>query len=338
MDRAIKTYGDIVKRIAEIIIISENKKNELEQSELKENYNNHFAYILYYDIDISLASEFRELIDAERTFKIISNASPLNYLDKTRMLLSACKDKANPNNGDYVYYGEIVQIISESYGKSVYDLTEYKGYYILRGSFNKWLWLMRKLELFPDEKRMNDNERKEAVNQYLFQNHEQYNRLQNVFKKLNTKGEVIDSSKSTFKPNLNNKKHSDIILMGINGDLKLEYLQNLKFLYDKEEFENLLTELLEWQIFTQEELNSLHTMETKSEIILDGKDSLDKLIKFFSSNEDKITDANGLRYLKPIIGEENLKNLVDTLHTLGVISENVYAQYLNLDNINVKKL
>ena len=36
---------------------------------------------------------------------------------------------------------------------------------------------MRKLELFPDEKRMNDNERKEAVNHYLFQNHEQYNRL-----------------------------------------------------------------------------------------------------------------------------------------------------------------
>ena len=126
--------------------------------------------------------------------------------------------------------------------------------------------------------------------------------------------------------------------MGINGDLKLEYLQNLKFLYDKEEYENLLTELLEWQIFSPEELSSLHTLETKSEIIIDGKDSLDKLIKFFSCNGNNIIDANGLRYLKPVIGEENLKNLVDTLHTLGVITENVYEQYLNLDNMNVKKL
>lgn len=330
MEKTIKTYGDIIKRMAEIIAISENNKHNLDKTEL----NNHFTYILYFDIDISLASEFRELVDAERTFSIINNSSPYNYLNKTYTLLSACKVKADPNKGDYTYYEEIAQIIGESYGRSIYDLTEYKGYYILREKFNKWLWLMRKLELLPDEKRMNDSERKEALNKYLFQNHDQYNRLQNAFNTINFKEEKSTS----FKPNLNHQKHSDIILMGINGDLKLEYVQNLKFLYDNEEFENLLGELSKWQIFSPDEINSLRTIETKSEIVLDGKDSLDKLIKFFSSNGDKITDANGLRYLKPVIGEENLKNLVDTLHTLGVISEVVYEQYLNLDNMNVKKV
>ena len=327
----IKTYGDIVKRIAEIIKISEEKKKELDETELKENFNDHFTYILYYDIDVSLASEFKELVDAERTFNLIKQDSLFTYLDKTRNLLFMCKESANLEKDNYVYYEEIAQIISESYGKSSLDLTEYKGYYILREKFNKWLWLMRKLELFPNETKMSEKEKKDKVNRYLFQNHEQYDRLQTVFVQLKDKEKIIDLNQiHTFKPNLNNK-HSDIIYLGLNGDLKLDYIRELKFIYSDSEYQDLLDELSEWQIFSEKEINFLRNTEVKSTVILEGKDSFDTLIKFFCNNNTKITDANALRYLKPVIGEENLKTLVDTLHMLGTIPGNVYEEYLKLE-------
>ena len=66
--KEIKTYGDIIEEIMNIIAASEKKKSEMTPEELKENFNEHFACILYCDIDINLASYFKELIDAERTF------------------------------------------------------------------------------------------------------------------------------------------------------------------------------------------------------------------------------------------------------------------------------
>lgn len=330
-NNAIKTYGDIIKRIAEIIKISEEKKKELDEAELKDNFNNHFTYILYYDIDSSLASEFKDLIDAERTINIMNNESPLVYLDKTRELLTLCEEKSDPNYDNYVYYSDIIQIISESYGKSALDLTEYKGYYILRERFNKWLWLMRKLDLFPEERHMNTQEKYDAVNRYLFASHEQYFRIQKYLEKdlVNVK---FENEEPTFKLNLNNKKHSDLILLGLNGDLTIDYLQDLKFLYSSEEYENLLDELLEWGIFREDELAKLRGIEPKSTVIINGKDSIDNLIRFFSKNAQEITDANSLRMLKPAIGDENLNSLINALHAVGVISEDVYEQYMALNN------
>ena len=82
-----KKYGDIIERIMEIISLSEKKKKELSPEELKANFDKHFAYILYNDIDVDLASEFKELIDAERTFMQLKQVSPLSCLDKTKQLL-----------------------------------------------------------------------------------------------------------------------------------------------------------------------------------------------------------------------------------------------------------
>ena len=322
-EEQLKTYGDIVKRIMTIIKTSEQKKKELDPLELRHNYNNYFTYILYYDIEISLANEFRELIDTERTFNNIERISPLTYLDKTRTLLELCKASADMNNANYTYYDEIIHIINESYGKSALALTEYNGYFILREKFKKWLWLMRKLNLFP-------NTSKNDLNNYLFQNHEQYARLQTLFTKLENKPFEKNEDRS-FSINLGNNKHSDIVFLGISGNLKLEYLRELKLIYSNAEFQSLLDELAEWQIFNEEELNKLRIAEPKSSVVLEGNDCFDKLIRFFFNN-GKITDANALRYLKPVIGEENLKNLVDALHNLGTISEDVYEKYIQLDS------
>lgn len=336
-NNAIKTYGDIIRRIVEIIKLSKNTKNELAEDEIKENFNNHFTYILYNDIENSLVSEFKELIDAERTFTIMDNESPLVYLDKTRELLAMCEEKSDPNYGNYTYYVEIIQIIGESYGKSALDLTEYKGYYILRERFNKWLWLMRKLDLFPEEKHMSTNEKNDAVDRYLFASHEQYFRIQKYLDQdlANTK---FEKDEPTFKFNLSNRKHSDLILLGLNGNLTIDYLRDLKFLYSNDEYQSLLDELLEWQIFSEEEISKLREIEPKSTVIIDGKDSLDKLVRFFCNNTKEITDANSLRLLKPVIGDGTLNSLVNTLHAIGLISEEVYEQYLTTDkDLTIKK-
>ena len=336
-NNTINTYGDIVRRILEIIKLSENAKKDLTESELKENFNEHFSYILYYDIENTLAGEFKELIDAERTFAIMDKESPLVYLDKTKELLAACEEKTDPKYDNYMYYIEIIHILSESYGKSALDLTEYKGYYILRERFNKWLWLMRKLDLFPEEKYMNNKEKNEAINQYLFSSHEQYFRIQNYLEK-DLSNIYLEKVESSFKLNLSNKKHSDLILLGLNGDLAIDYLRELKFLYSTDEYNNLLNELLEWQIFSKEEISELYEVESKSTIIINGKDILDKLVRFFCNNTKEITDANALRLLKPAIGEKTLNTLINNLHVIGVISEDVYEQYLALeDSLTIKK-
>ena len=146
-DTSIKKYGDLIERIMEIIRLSEEKKKNLSAEELKNNFNEHFVYILYNDIDVSLASEFKELIDAERTFYQLKKESPITCLDKTKQLLNECKVNSDPANDKCYIYEELAQIITLSYGKSAFSLTEYKGYYVIRDRFTYWLWLMRKLEL-----------------------------------------------------------------------------------------------------------------------------------------------------------------------------------------------
>ena len=333
--KEIKTYGDIIEEIMNIIAASEKKKSEMTPEELKENFNEHFACILYCDIDINLASYFKELIDAERTFTKLKTESPLNCLDKTRQLLYDCKENALPNSKDYFVYEEIAQIINESYGKSAFDLTEYKGYYILRERLNRFLWLMRKVNMLPDESKMTEEQRKEEVNKTLAENKEQYNRLREYIEKAKkisygediSKPQVIDINKTVgIRPNFRNKSHGDLILLGINGTLTAEMVEKLRISYSNEQYQNLLDELLEWEIFSKEEIEKLRNAKDKGTTFISG---MDELFMFFATK--KITDANAIRLLAPAIGKENCRNLVDSLYQVGAIPQEIYEQYLTLE-------
>lgn len=333
----VKTYGDIVERIMEIIRLSEQKRTTMDSEELKEHFNEHFAYILYSNIDVALVSEFRELIDAERTFCLMKNASPINCLDKTKELLEICKDNSVPQNNNCFYYEEIVQIISDSYGKSAFDLTEYKGYYILREKVNRWLWLMRKLDLLPDERKMNDAERKNEVNRILYENYEQYNRLQSYLEQAKKQSDtsskennnVIDFSEySGFKPTFKNRKFGDLVLVGLNGGLTKDTIKCLRFLYSDADYEQLLTELSEWQIFNQNEIEEFRNIPKDSIMITD---SMEQLLMFFVNSKIQVEDANALRLLQPAIGRENLMTFLNILYMSGSIPTNVYEEYLTLE-------
>lgn len=333
----LKTYGDIIERIMEIIRISEQKMLAMDPNELKEHFNEHFAYILYSNIDVALVNEFRELIDAERTFFLIKNNSPLDSLDKTKILLEICKENSLPQNNNCFYYDEIAQIINESYGRSAFDLTEYKGYYILRERLNRWLWLMRKLDLFPDERKMNETERKNEINRILYENHEQYQRLQEYLEQAKKQSDnsvkennnVIDFNEySGFKPTFKNKKFGDLVLVGLNGGLTKDTIKCLRFLYSDEDYEQLLTELLEWQIFNQNEIAEFRTIPKDSIMVTD---SMEQLLTFFINSKIKVEDANALRLLQPAIGYENLKTFVNILYLSGSIPTKVYEEYLTLE-------
>ena len=306
-----KKYGDIIERIMEIISLSEKKKRELSPEELKANFNKHFAYILYNDIDVDLASEFKELIDAERTFMQLKQASPLSCLDKTKQLLFDCKENSNPSINNSYIYEELAQIITDSYGKSAFLLTEYKGYYILRERLNRFLWLMRKANLFVDEKTMTEEQRRSEVNRILYENHEQYDRLREYIeqakmiddKKKKNGPQIIDINSTTgIRPNFRNKVHSDLILLGLYGKLTTDMVERLRISYSDEEYQELIDELAEWDIFSQEELAKLRNAESKSIVVTNN---FDELFAFFATK--KISDASA---------------------QTGSISQEIYEEYL----------
>lgn len=326
----LKTYGDIVKRIMEIIKLSEQKRATVTPEELKEN----FAYILYSYIDVTFVDEFRELIDAERTLWLMKQTSPISYLDKTKNLLDICKDNSAPQTENCYYYEEIAQIISSSYGKSAFELTEYKGYYILREKLNRWLWLMRKLNLFPDERKMNEAERKSEINRILYENHEQYHRLQGYLDQAKRQTDNIPEKKDNvidfneylgLKPSFKNKKFGDLVLVGLNGGLTKDTMKYLRFLYSDEDFEQLLDELSEWQVFSQNEIEEFRNI-AKDPIMV--ADSMEQLLMFFVNSKIKVEDADALRLLQPAIGRENLMTFFDILYMSGSIPTNVYEEFL----------
>lgn len=327
MERTVKTYGDIIARIEEIIRKSAQKEKELDPQELKDNYNNYFAHILYCNIANDLANEFRECIDAERTFMMFKKSSPFNCLDKTRDLLEICKENSIPQNNNCFYYQEIAQIISESYGKTAFELTAYKGYYILREKLDRWLWLMRKVNLLPNDKKMSESERKAEVDQIFKETQEQYNRLKEYIERAkNQELTSVTNNTSNFNIDLKSKKHQDLIFLGIHGSLSIKTIEKLRFSYSEDQYQLLLDELLEWQIFSPEEIENLRKADIKTTVITDD---LEELLSFFATKKN--LNANALRALKPAIGDANLIYLINTLYRVGSISTESYEEYLTLE-------
>ena len=103
-------------------------------------------------------------------------------------------------------------------------------------------------------------------------------------------------------------------------------VEKLRISYSNEQYQNLLDELLEWEIFSKEEIEKLRNAKDKGTTFISG---MDELFMFFATK--KITDANAIRLLAPAIGKENCRNLVDSLYQVGAIPQEIYEQYLTLE-------
>lgn len=353
-----QTYGDIINRIKEIIELSEQRKSEISVVELNENYNRYFVSKLWYEIAVEYAKEFEELLDAERTFYLLINAQDFDELNKYNAALKVvCQARGSEENELTDDYLTLLGILNNADGRNAFELTEYKGYYIVKEELTTFIAVCRKLKVGPYKSLKEST--KEEVNDFVYSeiSHKksQYKRindylvssyseeitpiLDNSIKKSDeTKYTLFTTIDEKPKDVLFNRKptktyYRELIYLGIIGKLSVDMVIELKNVMTAGEFELLLDDLQKWQIFDEKEFLRIKKGAYSNQTNIED---IDQLVGFFVTREG--LNAKALETLIPFIGEENFDYLMDKLYKYGAIDFDSYIEYIEKRcNVNFQK-
>lgn len=299
-----ETYGDIIKRIVEIIAISENKK-------LENNPEDHFVKLLFHNILEDYADEFNDLLKSEKACYLISTNN--NSGSKNNELITECLSLSEQNTALKDKYIEIVDILKTSLNKNALELEPYLGYFIDKDSFKRFLALCKEVKVGPGKV---TNLNIDTI-QSLRENKDQKARIDKYLEENISKVEVSDP--------LANCRFKHLIYLGINGALTLDMIREERNYLSSQEYNLLVQELLDFQIFTKEELLSIE-QKPKFERITD----VDELVEFFGNKE--ILNPQALKLLIPAIGLFNYNYLLDELYKRDRISTIDYEQLTTRKN------
>lgn len=300
------SYEELVERINEIISEDQNV------FENDASLRGEFTLINHFRIRNSHVDEFKRLLDIEYMWHdMVTNRS--DYFNKNKELIMICHDMIKAQDDRMDLYTELYNILSNTAGKSITELSCFLGYYVSNDFLDKFKEITSSLKVGPFIRinSLGSDETKNRVDKLLQDNKEQYKRIKNNLNVNNRECEFQDS------------KFKTILELGISSNLTLSMVQDLRSFYNKEDFEELINELEKWQLFTSEELDSLKEYNLKDTETID---TLDKLISFFATRED--LDIQGLKVLIPTIGEGNYNELIDGLFKVGKISWEDYKSIL----------
>ncbi|MBQ8901823.1 MAG: hypothetical protein IJY87_01995 [Bacilli bacterium] len=353
-----QTYGDIIERIKEIIALSEQRKTEISVIELNENYNNYFVSKLWYEIAVEYAKEFEELLDAERTFYLLKNAKDFDVLNRFNSALKVvCQNRGSEENELTEDYLTLLGILNNADGRTAFELTEYKGYFIVKEELTSFIAICRKLKVGPykslkestkgevtdfvysemDRKKSQRN----RINDYIISSYtkEINPAIDNPITKANeTEYTLFTTIDEKPKDALFDRKptktyYRELIYLGIIGKLSIDMVVELKNIMTTGDFELLLDDLQKWQIFDEKEFlkikNKAYSNQTNIE-------DIDQLVGFFVTKEN--LNAKALESLIPAIGIENFDYMMDKLFKYGAIEVEDYLQYIERRcNVNFQK-
>ena len=314
-------YGDIIKRIKEIILLSENKKKHV-----TDNNKSDFVKILHRCIDINLADEYKELLDIERTFYIMYN-NP-NFKDKNLDLVKKCSDLVKNNNDIDGIYLSIVDILNRVHGMPAAKLIEYKGYFVLRDDLNSFIDLCRRGKVGPSilMNALDKDSIKENFNKDIINKQEQYKRIEQHLTSFTDKEEV---SVNENYLNILSVKHKEIILLGLSNKLTVEMVILLKNRLGIKEFNEILNELKAWSIFNDEEISKI-----ENHLPIENFNEIDDLVNFLITKDNLIVET--LMTFKNTLGEYNYNYLIQELYRYGKISYEDF-QTLSIVQSNIKR-
>lgn len=300
------SYEELVERINEII----NEDQNVFENDV--SLRGEFTLINHFRIRKSHVDEFKRLLDIEYMWHdMVTNRS--DYFNKNKELIMICHDMIKAQDDRMDLYIELYNILSNTAGKSITELSCFLGYYVSNDFLDKFKEITSSLKVGPFIRinSLGSDETKNRVDKLLQDNKEQYKRIKN---NLNVNNRKCEFQGSKFKT---------ILELGISSSLTLSMVQELRSVYNKEDFEELINELEKWQLFTSDELDSLKEYNLKDTETID---TLDKLISFFATRED--LDIQGLKVLIPTIGEGNYNELIDGLFKVGKISWEDYKSIL----------
>lgn len=312
-----KTYGDIIYRIIEIINYSKDKKSKISISEI----NNNFSKILSYDIANECADEFRDLLEVEIVFyKLITlpNAS-----EKNQKLISLCQERRNIANEETESYRKLLAILTHSENRKPDELKEYLGYFILKEELNEFINLCYELEVGPGQKmiEMSSTEVKESINEFL-------NNTKNQKKRINDRMQYVKQvekepiATKEENPTYINGKFKELVYLGISGMLTMDMVIQVKAVLSDSEFNDLLNELSKYGVYNKEQLNEI--TKSASATISMIKD-IDEFIAYMI-----LRDNLNLNALKDVViqlyGYNNYHYFIDKMFQYGKIS---FEEYKN---------
>lgn len=310
-----KKYDDIIKKINEIIEYSRRKKSQLTKEDVL-NYNKIFTKILFEDIAIECASELQSLLDTEMVFHLLMNDP--NVGQKNNDLEVECKNSLKQNNEYTNDYVRMLEILNNAIGKTPLELSEHSGYIICRDELNEFLNISRKLNIGPGLT-MNSAKSDDAralfwKNSKLKAKKEQCLRIRNYIpeqKNIDNNMEALDklTDRNTWLVRLS--------LLGISKKLSLEMVVELKRVLTEDEYNNLLTVLLEHDIFKANEIDIIKNTEYNDD---DYVNDMDKLVAFFVGLGPSL-NIDTLKYLILSIGKYNFDYLIEELYKIGIIKQ-----------------
>ncbi len=315
--------NDIIERIVEIINLSAKKEKELAKSGSDTSL---MEDVLGYHIESVYLQEFKDLCDAERTILIFQNTSAPLALNKK--LMDTC-DFMISSGEDAHLYEELKNLLVNALGKNLDELTEINGYYIERKSVPKFHELDNKLKFTktinytPEEVAEQLNHvaignpaaQKRRIDRYLV-----VNKIIS-FNAYKNKGNV-SINMANIRQDLLNSKHLEIICLGLFGNLDLEGVRCLGYVYPEAEYAELLGELSTWGFFEPEELLNL---KDNHDIVENPK--LTEIIGQLALQKD-LTFA-GIYEFRNIegIGMEGVKTMVNILHMIKALPDEEYQKY-----------
>ncbi len=300
--------NDVIKRIGEIINISKNNLQDKSAEEIKSN----FTYILHTYISNEFVGELKRLLELEEIAALLQKEEPFKLNNE---LMHFIEKSNNP-----LYY-PLYDILKQSYNSRALDLKEYNGYFVREEHYANFLKFCSAYKIGPfsplSSSKAEDvkekvaialNRRKaqeQRINQYLtYQKEKEQQRL------------------------LFNDKYAHIIFLGVNGKLTKDMISLYKREMSNEEYEELLNELLKWQVITKMDLAELRYITPVH--------AVDDLVEYFAKKEN--VDMESLSLLIPSLGEVQYNYLIDELFKLNVIAFDDYlASFKNLLNSNQRR-
>lgn len=254
-----KTYGDIINRIIEIIKYSEDRKRELQKGEIGKN----FSKILFQDIANEYAEEFRDLLVTEMVFYKIYNTP--NASKKNDALLLECEQKGSTSDDNTDDYLELMTILRNAQNQLPLSLTEYKGYFVLKDEISEFIRLCRKLNV-GHYKKIIDNpsaQIKKEIMDNLNETQIQFKRISFSIEQLqNTTigNSKIEDSQDVYKnenPTYLSGKYKTMVYLGMSSKLTMDMVVQVKNVLSQTEFDELLAELKKYGVYRQEEINKI---------------------------------------------------------------------------------
>lgn len=334
------SYKSIIKRIIDIIELSNDAKKGLSPEAFEINYNKYFAKILWNDISVEYADEFQSLLDLERTIHVFNNT--VNPTLKNISLIQLCESKITSEaNADK--YVELLELLKKTNGKTLFELIEYQGYYVVKDDLGVFINLCRqlqvgcgeiahqnsdKLQALLDENKKQKHDQFQRISFYSqtnLQNEHDNNQIELYNRGSEEAGKVIEKSEN----GIIRCNFGKIICLAIMGKLNIDMIIELKKLLSPQDFNELVEKLSLWQVFSEEELNRIVNSKLDEAMIT----SVDELIEYFAK-KDYILVKN-LQEMIPSIGKHNYRSLIDGLYKLGSIG---FDDYIEAMSVAYKKM